>query len=318
MPSESENLFRDVLVVDDDPATVRIISRFVEMEGYVPTPATNGTDALKILKNRQFHFLLSDLDMPRMGGLALCRALRCLELPRYVYTVVLADSNTEHLHESLRAGADDFIKKPVDRSELIARMIAGKRVLNMESKLRFLVSYDPLTNVLNRRTFFEQVEARWREQFGSDRQWACVMVDIDRFKKINDSYGHIAGDRVLRGVADILKATFAKTSIIGRYGGEEFCIAVHGMTERDAIDLSNSARNHISESRFEVNGIHIPTTASFGVAHRPFASLSPIDLVNLADMSLLKAKRAGRNRVHVAEEKDAASPFTAPLPSPIG
>jgi diguanylate cyclase (GGDEF)-like protein len=294
---EANNEFRDVLVVDDDPAMVRILSRIIEREGYLPVPSTDGAEALSILKSRQFHFLLTDLDMPKIDGVELCRQLRKIELPRYVYTLVLTGSKTDHLCECLVAGADDFIEKPIDPNELIARMFAGARVLQLESQLRFLVSYDPLTQILNRRTFFEQFELHWQQRVDANAHWACVMSDIDHFKRINDTYGHIAGDGVLRGVAEVLKSVFAETGVIGRYGGEEFCIVVNGHDETETLELTNLARRRIEESTFQHNGHTIPVTASFGVAHRRRSEVSPGELLALADVALIQAKRNGRNQV---------------------
>jgi len=319
MKPDPKDLFRNVLIVDDDPAIVRFVSRIVERASYSTTSATNGIDALAMLNNRQFHFLLTDLDMPQMGGIELCENLRKLDLPRYVYAIIFTGSKTDHLFESLNAGADDFIKKPLDRSELIARMIAGKRVLSLESQLRYLVSCDPLTNILNRRAFFELFEMTWRKEFSSEAHWACVMGDVDEFKQINDSFGHVAGDCVLRGVADILKDVFGDTSIIGRYGGEEFCVVLQDLEEAEAMELTESARKQIQATDFSFNGHRIPVTMSFGVAHRQYQALSPIDFLNQADIALFKAKRAGRNRVLAAPADEVALPLVTPVnfsPSP--
>ncbi len=279
MRSKPNDSFRDVLIVDDDPAMVRVISRIVEAEGYRVMFAADGVDALSMLQDRYFQFVLSDLDMPRMGGIELCRNLRKLDLPRYVYTMILTGSQTDHLSECLIAGADDFIAKPINRAELIA----GKRVLALESQLRFLVASDPLTNVLNRHTFFEKFEMIWLIRRDFESRWACVMADIDDFKSINDEYGHVAGDCVLRGVAEILKEVFADIGIIGRYGGEEFCILLEDVDEDSAIESTEQARKQIDEAQFTFNGIHIPVTMSFGVACRRYRTLSPIELLNQAD-----------------------------------
>ena len=313
MRSKPNDSFRDVLIVDDDPAMVRVISRFVEAEGYCVTCATDGVEALSLLHDRHFHFVLSDLDMPRMGGVELCENLRKLDLPRYVYAMILTGSQTDRLSECLIAGADDFIAKPIDRAELIARMIAGKRVLTLESQLRFLVTSDPLTDVLNRRTFFEEFEMIWRKRRESKSKWACVMADIDDFKRINDAYGHVAGDCVLRGVAEILKDVFADTGIIGRYGGEEFCIVIEDAEEATAVASTEEARKQIDEAQFTFNGIHIPVTMSFGVACRRYRTLSPIELLNQADTALLRAKRAGRNRVLAAPQGELVLPVVSQI-----
>lgn len=297
-----KNPFREVLLVDDDPAMLRLLSRIVESEGYIPTCVHDGVVALTHLKSRRFHFVLTDLDMPQMDGLNLCRELRQLELPRYIYAIVLTGSKTDHLSACLHAGADDFIKKPIDRNELIARMLAGSRVLQLESKLRFLVSYDPLTQILNRRTFFEHFEMLWQKRFDVAAQWACVMVDIDHFKRINDTYGHIVGDNVLRGVADVLKNVFGDTGLIGRFGGEEFCVVIDDHDEAETLELTERARRRIADASFQHNGMQIPVTASFGVAHRKRSVISPDGLLNLADMALIQAKRNGRNRILNASE----------------
>lgn len=154
--------FRNVLIVDDDPAMQRIVSEILGSAGYEVALAADGAEALGVLQRDFPSFLITDWDMPLLVGAELCRLVRLGELPRYVYIIILTGSSTDHLVEGLSSGAADFITKPVKTQELLARMQAGARVLDLEERLRLLAAHDPMTELLNRRSFFEIFDTEWR------------------------------------------------------------------------------------------------------------------------------------------------------------
>jgi diguanylate cyclase (GGDEF)-like protein len=236
--------------------------------------------------------------MPVMDGLDLCRWIRQQQLPSYVYTIFITSrSASEDLVSALEAGADDFLKKPADKAELIARVQSSIRVLELESRLNFLAKTDALTGLATRRTFFEHMEKEWSRSQRNFIPMSCVMLDIDFFKRINDTYGHGAGDQALRGVANILQDSCRGSDFVGRYGGEEFCVLLPETTEHNALLWADRVRQRIAAKTDLIADPNVGVTASFGVAQRLADTHNSEELVDLADQALLVAKRSGRDRV---------------------
>jgi diguanylate cyclase (GGDEF)-like protein len=286
---------RKVLVVDDDPAIRRIVTKILESADYQVAVASDGHEALEYIRRECVHFIITDWDMPTINGAELCRTLRKEELPHYIYIIMLTGSFS--LVEGLVCGADDFVSKPVNSSELLARLHAGTRIVDLEARLRLLARYDCLTEAVNRRTFFEIFEKEWHRTSRSRESLSCVIADLDHFKSINDRYGHQAGDRVLRAVAAVLQIQARVPDCVCRYGGEEFCMLLPGANEQGAIQFAERCRLGIENLRFEVPMRGTCVTASFGVAARDAETANPAQLVFMADQALLAAKRMSRNRV---------------------
>jgi two-component system, cell cycle response regulator len=224
-----------VLLVDDDPSMLRLFSRWMKSAGYCMRHASDGQQALRAIETECPDFLVTDWEMPHMSGLELCRRVRELDLPQYVYILFLtAKKTSDETIAGLEVGANDFLSKPMSKAELLARMRAGHRMLQWERRLREIAHSDPLTGLLTRRTFFESLAREWERAKRSRRPIACVMVDIDFFKRINDTHGHLAGDVVLKAVARELSACSRKTDLVCRYGGEEFCVMLPETKDHDA------------------------------------------------------------------------------------
>lgn len=289
--------FRRVLVVDDDPAMVRIVSRILDSAGYEVALAPNGLDAIESLRENPPHFVITDWEMPVLNGAEFCQMVRKEELPHYVYIVMLTGSCTDRLVEGLASGADDFITKPLRPQELLARMRAGARVLKLEERLSLLASRDPLTELPNRRTFFELFEHEWRRSCRAGYPLSCAMIDVDFFKKINDTHGHAVGDALLRLVSRLLETVCRKSDCICRYGGEEFAVLLPNTDEQEALAWAERYRLALAETPLVSDGMSIRVTASVGVAQREDGVTSPEKLLDSADHALLEAKRLGRNRV---------------------
>jgi diguanylate cyclase (GGDEF)-like protein len=289
--------FRKVLVVDDDPAMRRIVSKILDSAGYEVALAANGSEAFEILQQDCPAFVVTDWDMPVLDGAALCRKIRHEELPRYVYIVMVTGTQSGHLVEGLASGADDFITKPVGSQELLARMQAGARVLRLENRLRLLADHDPLTELLNRRTFFELVEKELSRSRRIGYPLSCVMIDVDFFKKVNDTHGHMAGDAVLKSVSQLLKKCCRETDYVSRYGGEEFCALLPDTDGQGAVVWAERYRLAVAETPAVVAEISVQVTVSMGVAQRYHGTDTPEKLLDIADQALLEAKKLGRNRV---------------------
>jgi diguanylate cyclase (GGDEF)-like protein len=305
-PLVSMQLFREkdistglrVLVVDDDPAMLRLLSHWLQKAGYTVETASDGEQALRMVQERCPDFLLTDWEMPRMNGLELCRQVRQLQLPHYVYVLFLTVKSTkDEVVAGLEIGADEFLSKPVQRAELLARMYAGLRVLELERSLNRMAQIDPLTNLMNRRTFFQNIERMWQNAQREGTPLACVMIDIDFFKRINDLHGHGAGDALLKSVSKILGDACTGEEIVCRYGGEEFCAILPNTWEHDAMVWADRVRCCLASTHVMFNQAQLRATGSFGVAQTYGDTRSCDRLLDHADQALLCAKQSGRNRV---------------------
>ena len=287
-----------VLLVDDDPLMLRILSKWLENKVQSVCTASDGEQALRAIEVDCPDFILTDWEMPRMDGLGLCRAVRALSLPHYVYIFFLtAKSSHEEIIAGLDAGANDFLTKPIHQGELVARLRAGASVLELERRLSLLASTDPLTGIATQRTFYELLEKEWSRVKRFRLPLSCVMLDLDYFKRINDVHGHPAGDAVLRATAELLKRHSRQTDTVCRYGGEEFCILLPETTEEAAAFWAERLRGRLAETVIRVGEKQLRVTGSFGVAQRYDDTQTAEQLVDLADQALLTAKRAGRDRV---------------------
>jgi PleD family two-component response regulator len=212
-----------VLLVDDDPAMLRLLCKWLEKAGYPVRTAADGQEALEAIDVECPDFLITDWEMPRVNGLELCRKTREMSLPHYVYTVFLtAKTGAAEMIAGLEGGADDFLTKPVAEGELLARLQSGSRVLELERELSLMAHTDFLTGLLTQRTFYEAIEKEWHRSTRLQLPLSCVMMDLDFFKQINDVYGHPAGDSVLKFAAELLLDNSRMSDTICRYGGEEF------------------------------------------------------------------------------------------------
>ncbi|MFO0899178.1 MAG: diguanylate cyclase [Pirellulales bacterium] len=287
-----------ILLIDDDAAMLRLMSLWLGEAGYSVQCAGDGEAALALLNGDCPHFVITDWDMPRMDGLELCQRLRQQKLPHYVYTVlVTGKSRPEEIVQGLEAGADDYLVKPVHRVELLARVRAGGRLLELESRLAELARTDPLTGVPTQRVFYEAAEKEVERVRRYRLPLSCVMLDVDFFKRINDTYGHPVGDQTLRRVARLLAESCRVTDSLCRYGGEEFCVLLPETNEHDAALWADRVRRALSAEEFAFDHQPVRVTASFGVAALALPNLGAAELVDRADQALLVAKQTGRDRV---------------------
>ena len=287
-----------VLVVDDDPAMLRMLSRWLEKGGYSTRVASDGLQALMMIEADCPDFVITDWEMPNMDGLELCRRLRDLPLPHYVFIMFLTvKSASEEMIAGLEIGADEFLCKPVYQEELLARMRAGSRVLELEGRLNMMAHTDPLTGLMTQRTFYDILGKEWYRAKRYQLSLSCVMIDLDFFKRINDIHGHQAGDVVLKSVAELLLESSRRSDSVCRYGGEEFCILLPEANETDARAWAERVRLKMAELEIPAGDKHIRLNGSFGVSQRHNDTHTPEALVDQADQALLCAKRTGRDRV---------------------
>lgn len=290
----------NVLVVDDDPITVRVVAHVLQRAGHRIAAAENAELALDFVCNSECDVVITDWQLPGMSGADLCREIRArdAQIGRYVYLVLMTARNrSQGLIEGFTAGADDFISKPVDGDELRVRLLAARRVLQLERRLRFLAEHDSLTSLLNRRAFLERGEIEWQRSVRYGRQLSCIMVDVDRFKAVNDRFGHFAGDAVLTMLAKLIRQMCRSSELVGRFGGEEFCVLLPETDRHGAVAFAERVRRAIRSTPVFWEDRPIRVTASFGVAEADATMPDLAALINAADTALLEAKRNGRDQV---------------------
>jgi two-component system cell cycle response regulator len=290
-----------ILLVEDSPIERRQISSYLQGLGLDLTVAENGTDAWEVLQGPDAPtFALLDWVLPGMDGIELCRRIRTLgKNETYIYTVMLtAKERKENLLTAMEAGADDYLAKPVDLSELKARILVGKRILDLQQSLRFAATHDFLTGLPNRAEILVSLERELSRSQREDQPAGVILADLDRFKEINDTLGHSAGDAVLIEVARRLKSDLRIYDVAGRYGGEEFLLILPGCDLRTATRRAEEIRRLVAKDSVATPSGAMSVTVSMGVAVTNSAPDPTIELVlQHADVALYRAKRAGRNCV---------------------
>ncbi|MGQ9502405.1 MAG: diguanylate cyclase [Anaerolineae bacterium] len=314
-----------VLVVDDDPDMVRLLKYALCKDGYQVAAATNGQDALRQALELRPQVVITDLMMPGMDGTALCRELKNNSNLHPVYVVILtAKDERDSYVVNLESGADDYIVKPAALHELRARIEVGLRWVRSQTQLQRIATSDSLTSLPNRYMLDEVLAREVAVAVRSGEPLSVIWLDLDHFKKINDTFGHAVGDQALQELADLIRAQVRATDIPARYGGEEFVIVLPGVDRTTAWSIARRLRQVIAASLWpsvirslaktsvaialeEVSEL----TASLGVASLDqLAEKTAQALLQAADAAVYEAKQAGRNRVRVyqSEEQDEQEP----------
>jgi len=296
-----------VLIAEDDLVSRRLLELLLEKWGNEVIVTHNGNQAWEMLqKTESPHVAILDWMMPGINGLELCQKIRGVKRLGYIYIILLTGKGSKKdVVMGLKAGADDYVIKPFDKEELKCRINIGKRIVELERRILELASIDFLTGVLNRRAFINRMEEEIQRARREKAFLSLILADIDYFKKINDSYGHQAGDIVLQRFAKELTNSLRKYDFVGRYGGEEFVICLLGPDNSQAISIAERIRKKVEKMRIKLpDSSHlIQITASFGVASLSMLPKPNIDsLINMADEAMYQAKIMGRNRVYLARE----------------
>jgi two-component system, cell cycle response regulator len=298
-----------VLVADDDRMTrVHLADRLTEW-GYGPTTVATGPEALAMLMRRDAPSLaILDWEMPGLTGIQICRALRGSPCQRYTYILIATGGDrAQQAASALNAGADDFVRKPFEEPELRARLRAGARIIDLHTRcldaraeLERRALQDALTGVANRFALNQALEREMARSARTGSPLSVVLFDIDHFKRVNDTFGHLVGDDVIRGVATRSSSQIRRYDTLGRYGGEEFLLIAPECGAEQAASLAERMRRAIC-GRLFVSGISsIAVTASFGVASTDQRYRDVRALLEAADEALYMAKRAGRNGTQLA------------------
>ena len=305
-PGKGEGSPLQILVADDDPDILTMVSTLLSREGYGVIPATNGVEALTLARSALPDLLVLDIAMPGMDGYSVCREVRASgpEAPPVIF--LTARVETQDRVVGLDAGAVDYIVKPFSAAELRARVRAALRTKRDTDRLLVAAATDPLTGLLNRSQLGPRVAELVATSRRTSRPLACLMVDLDFFKTVNDTYGHQAGDAVLVEVARRLGDSKRASDVLLRYGGEEF-LALLPETDLDgALVVAEKFREAVAGQpvvfRSEAHGpIEISVRASVGVSWLDEGMYDAALLVAAADDALYRAKERGRNRVETPE-----------------
>lgn len=299
-----------ILAAEDNPVFQSMLRTMLTRWGYETVIAQDGNEAWKLLQSADPpRMAILDWMMPGMDGVELCRRVRAAAREPYVYILLLtARTDSQDLVDGIEAGADDYLTKPFNSHELHARIRAGMRIIELQrqlvlarEELRDQATHDGLTGLLNRSTILTLLE---RELMRGEREKhpvSLLLIDLDRFKSINDSYGHLAGDAVLQEATRRMKSAIRGYDAIGRYGGEEFLVVLPDCASVDAAARAERIRFAMAADPFSTLEVPLRVTCSIGVSFR--SNPHPVDarhLVREADEALYLAKRTGRDRVEVA------------------
>jgi diguanylate cyclase (GGDEF)-like protein len=294
-----------VLVVDDVESNRELLRQELTERGFEVKTAAGGAEALVLSREFQPAVIILDINMPEMDGMETCRRLKAdivtAHIPVLFLTGQRADEDSSV--EALAAGGNDFLQKPYVPAVLLARVNSQVAIHDAQARLRQMVMTDELTGVFSRRFLFESMRQQIKRLTApaGPPSIACLMCDVDHFKKINDRFGHLEGDRVLRTVASILRTTVRAGDFVARFGGEEFVVVCPSTSIEDSLALAEKIRANVESGSREV----IPVTISLGVAcYVPVPGDAAADLeqkmdelFRLADEALYRAKDTGRNRV---------------------
>ncbi len=296
-----------VLIADDSATSRAVLRKSLAKWGYEVVMAEDGAEALDILEKPDAPpMAILDWVMPHFTGPEVCRKVRETRREPYTYILLLTSKNSkDETIEGLEAGADDYIVKPFDQQELSVRLRAGKRIIDLQlslmearEELREKANKDLLTKLHNRSAIMATLETEIARSHRDQRSVGLALLDIDHFKKVNDTYGHFAGDAVLRETAARLKSSMRAYDQVGRYGGEEFLVVLPNCDMDQAVQQADRMRQRLQESKILADaGVEIPVTASFGVTITDLSDRDPDVFIRVADEALYKAKANGRNRV---------------------
>ena len=295
-----ENYDKTIMIVDDSHTYRTSIRIILEKMNLNVIEAQSGEKALEILKDKKVEvpIVILDYEMPNMNGLDLTIKIR--ELYDKNNLGIIAISNHEDkdlIDDFLTFGANDFLDKSFSSSELIAKINSNLELINLFTQITDMANKDFMTGAYNRRYFFDSGNAIFLKAKRKEDSLAVAMLDIDKFKNINDTYGHDVGDIAIKEVKRILDKHLRSSDLMARFGGEEFCILLEDINEEDTKKMFDRIRQEFEDNVMDANGIKITYTVSFGIAYGIFDSLE--DMVKVSDEALYHSKENGRNQVSI-------------------
>jgi diguanylate cyclase (GGDEF)-like protein len=306
-----------ILLVSEDRSLLRQLSRFFDVFGYEVDEAADAQQAVAAWEAKRPDFLVIDGPQTFQRSLQQCMSTCVMGETIKVYTLLLTEAGSAcDAEASLAAGVDDFLAKPFDYGELLARLQAGARSIEFERRWRSLGSTHPLTGCLTRSALVRRIRATAAEPQNADRWCACVLLDLDFFCRVNHLYGHAAGDELLRLVAEKIKRRCREGESLACFGADRFGVFLAGVTENEAAEWAESLRRELAEAEFTWEDAVLRITASFGVSAAKGRSLRAEDYVETAAEALRHAKASGRDCVVRYREFDDESRAWTDLAAP--
>jgi len=300
-----------VLLVEDSAVYRQLIGGHLKSWDFEVTMAETGAEASRILEQAGApKLVLLDGMLPDIEGIELCGRIRAAgSSGHYVYVILLTGKEgRQNMLDALQAGADDYLRKPFDEAELKARLLVGKRILDLQEELvaaresmREAATHDSLTGLLNRAEIFGLLERELERSRRERKPLSVILADIDHFKEVNDTGGHLFGDEALREIARRMQSRVRPYDGVGRYGGEEFLLVLPSCDLKGAMDRANELRELVAATQVVSGGVKKAITMSLGVAVSECLGVKEVEaLVSRADTALYSAKKKGRNRVEHA------------------
>ncbi len=293
-----------VLVIDDELSIHKLIAARLRPEGIVVTGELDGVRGISRAITESIDLILLDVGLPNLDGFQVCRKLKEHPSTRNIPIIFLTgDTTMEAKIRGLDMGAVDYVTKPFEQAELRARVRAGLRTKRLQDILERQSFLDGLTGLWNRPYLDQRLESELNVAHRYGRPLGLMMTDIDHFKLVNDTDGHLFGDIVLQGVAEELRGYARRSDIVARYGGEEFAVLLTDTPLSAGTFVAERLRASVENRRFEVQDQLVTVTASFGLActENIVGEVTPEALIDAADRALFASKDAGRNCIHMCE-----------------
>jgi len=296
----------NVLIAEDDIISCRALEKNLEDWGYNVLMTNNGVEAWRIIQKGGIRIAILDWSMPKMDGLELCHKIRNeyqTKEEKYIYIILLTGRDLEEdIITGLSAGADDYMTKPFSYMELKVRIQNGERIIALQDFQLQKANTDSLTQLWNRKKILEILDEELNRNFRDKKPLGCVMLDIDHFKRINDTYGHLVGDRVIIEVTSRLQKQVRSYDKIGRYGGDELLLVLPGVGRAHAHSIAERIRRSICDEKIKTEAGALETTVSLGVSIFDNTSKpSTKKIIEESDYALYMAKKRGRNKTVISE-----------------
>ena len=294
---KSKNKKVNILIAEDDRISSKILEKHITGWGYDVLVVPDGKKAWQTFKKNEIGIVLLDWMMPEITGIDLCRKIRNDKSGKYTYIILLtAKIKQKDINEGFAAGADEYITKPFNPIELKARLKAGKRIIDLLEKLHKQAIHDGLTKVFNRREITSILNEEFLRAQRTNQPLSNIMLDIDHFKKVNDTHGHPIGDEVLVEIVSRITAKMRAYDKIGRYGGEEFIIILPHNPLESVKKIAERIRINISQKTIQTSAGPLQLTASLGCTSTENIEASSTEmLIKISDKALYNAKNNGRN-----------------------
>jgi diguanylate cyclase (GGDEF)-like protein len=304
-----------VLVIEDHPDQRELLAIVLQREGYRVVTAANGLEALEKLEVENIQIALSDIMMPKMDGFELIKRIRTNPALKSIYLILI----TARIQEGDRVrgldlGADDYITKPFSFSELLARVRVGSRVVHYQQHLEYQTQVDSLTGLFNRRAFEKKIHEEFERSKRYHNPLSLLILDIDNFKTINDTYGHHGGDAALVKISETLREKTRQSDFPSRYGGEEFVLVLPETDQENALQVASKIHEAIRSAAFGTTARPFTITVSIGVSSTSSRFYSDWrEMLDDADQALYLAKNTGKDRIETWDPEKKTSAVQSPV-----